>query len=433
MRHLHSNDVRAEVRNRITDFPQESALWRMAVYERNRSQLVIAARITLGNFSQPSKFYHYANGLGLAQYTTSVKDVEALISGVENIHFADNVDFAFKVTYWNRLIFLGAGEGYASVCADSPSYVAFGEIELEQEVGTFLSLNSRVYGGGPIFPNIREAIADHVFGIRSRDQGEVAKMVSLVVPTWGPRICRVTVEQTHLTVNVESPRNSNHDSCMKLFVESFLRTSTGTHQSRQQVDGGVVAILTDSRPEWLIMHLVDEKGCIADEVEVNPKDYRPSDIRVALGTTSLQLEVDSAIKAGECKTIEFKRILSNKQNDLAESIAAFANTAGGIIIIGVDDHSNVVGFHNDRAADTVQNIVSDCIDPAPDVTVSSITVSNKPVLVIDVKKSENPPCFLNGKIVIRANATDRGVSRAEFDEIFEFKQEDDRYDFQNRR
>ena len=61
---------------------------------------------------------------------------------------------------------------------------------------------------------------------------------------------------------------------------------------------------------------------------------------------------------GEDATIEFKREMP-RRNSLADEIAAFANTEGGVILIGVDDDRNIVGLELqelDRVEKTVVEI-----------------------------------------------------------------------------
>ncbi|MCX4298140.1 MAG: ATP-binding protein [Lachnospiraceae bacterium] len=46
------------------------------------------------------------------------------------------------------------------------------------------------------------------------------------------------------------------------------------------------------------------------------------------------------IKAGESVYIEFKAEIPKKSEKYIKSVIAFANTAGGKIVIGVDDESH---------------------------------------------------------------------------------------------
>ena len=48
------------------------------------------------------------------------------------------------------------------------------------------------------------------------------------------------------------------------------------------------------------------------------------------------MKIKDIIEVGESETVEFKNSLSNMR-DIIETISAFSNTQGGIILIGVDD------------------------------------------------------------------------------------------------
>ena len=58
------------------------------------------------------------------------------------------------------------------------------------------------------------------------------------------------------------------------------------------------------------------------------------------------MTIETLLKQPEGKTLEFKRDLSSPKK-LLKILAAFANTAGGEVIIGVDDKSRspVGGIH----------------------------------------------------------------------------------------
>ena len=48
------------------------------------------------------------------------------------------------------------------------------------------------------------------------------------------------------------------------------------------------------------------------------------------------------IKAGEFANIEFKREVPQKSEKYIKSVIAFANTAGGKIVIGIDDETHEI-------------------------------------------------------------------------------------------
>src|SRR5208282_47938 len=124
---------------------------------------------------------------------------------------------------------------------------------------------------------------------------------------------------------------------------------------------------------------------------------------------------EELIKHGESKTLEFKSTLrwnlkEDRQDDKAvthavlKTIAAFLNTDGGDLLIGVADDGSVVGTERDRLesddkfmrhlAQVVRNGLGDragtCIDPKPQ------TVQGKTVCVVSCQRSPEP-VFLKWK------------------------------------
>ncbi len=88
-----------------------------------------------------------------------------------------------------------------------------------------------------------------------------------------------------------------------------------------------------------------------------------------------------AVKQGEGVEVEFKRRITRQ---IAHDIAAFANTRGGKVFIGVDDGGKVVGT-SEKLEDLYQILQS--IKPLPRVEVSELWVEEKRVLVVNVEKS----------------------------------------------
>ena len=76
------------------------------------------------------------------------------------------------------------------------------------------------------------------------------------------------------------------------------------------------------------------------------------------------VRLEELLKGQEGKTLEFKRDLSLPEGIL-KCMVAFANTAGGIIIIGVEDGSRHVRGVQDvlAAEEKLANLISDSIRP----------------------------------------------------------------------
>ena len=58
-------------------------------------------------------------------------------------------------------------------------------------------------------------------------------------------------------------------------------------------------------------------------------------------------ELKELIAEGESTTLEFKRKFTSPEK-IAKEIAAFANTKGGYLLIGVDDDKRIYGVKSDR-------------------------------------------------------------------------------------
>jgi predicted HTH transcriptional regulator len=118
---------------------------------------------------------------------------------------------------------------------------------------------------------------------------------------------------------------------------------------------------------------------------------------------------EELIKRGESKTLEFKSTLrwnlkEDKQDDkvvthaVLKTVAAFLNTEGGDLLIGVADDGSIVGIERDQLenedkfmrhlAQVVRNGLGDragtCIDPKTQV------VSGKTVCVVSCQRSPEP-------------------------------------------
>ena len=102
-----------------------------------------------------------------------------------------------------------------------------------------------------------------------------------------------------------------------------------------------------------------------------------------------QTELIEKIMLGEDATIEFKREMPHR-NSLADEIAAFANSQGGVILIGVDDYREIVGLELqelDRVEKTVVEICEDNIEPTVPIFTEKLRLDDKNILKIEVQRS----------------------------------------------
>ena len=94
------------------------------------------------------------------------------------------------------------------------------------------------------------------------------------------------------------------------------------------------------------------------------------------------LEVLKLIKSGESDTVEFKGKFTS---DIGKDIVAFANTEGGVILVGVDNEGSIIGVKEDilqKLSDILLNIT-----PPLRIKVEKISIENKNIYLIRVPKS----------------------------------------------
>lgn len=76
------------------------------------------------------------------------------------------------------------------------------------------------------------------------------------------------------------------------------------------------------------------------------------------------MKVEELLTRPEGKTLEFKQDLSSSKNIL-KTLTAFANTAGGILLVGIEDGSKaVLGVDNPLdEEERLCNLIADSIEP----------------------------------------------------------------------
>jgi ATP-dependent DNA helicase RecG len=105
------------------------------------------------------------------------------------------------------------------------------------------------------------------------------------------------------------------------------------------------------------------------------------------------------ISSGESKTVEFKKDFPQK-NQIAKTVCAFANRAGGHIIIGIDDNGEVVGIHVDLLddyLDRISNIIHDNVYPMLIPELYTYKIENKTVIVVQVYPGNTPPYYIKSE------------------------------------
>lgn len=107
------------------------------------------------------------------------------------------------------------------------------------------------------------------------------------------------------------------------------------------------------------------------------------------------MPIEHLLQQPESKTLEFKRDLSSPRNVL-KTLVAFANAAGGRLVIGVDDARQVVGVVDPLdEEERIANLIADGISPRLVPNVEIVSAGPRTLLVVEVFPSSARPHYLN--------------------------------------
>ncbi len=138
------------------------------------------------------------------------------------------------------------------------------------------------------------------------------------------------------------------------------------------------------------------------------------------------MDLIQLLKGPEGKTLEFKRDLSSPDSAL-RTIVAFANTAGGTLLVGVEDKSRrVLGVEDPlELEERLANLVSDHIVPCivPDIEI--LAWRRTQVLAVRVHPSPSRPHYLRrhgleAGTLVRVGSTNRRADRELISEMRRF-------------
>lgn len=106
-------------------------------------------------------------------------------------------------------------------------------------------------------------------------------------------------------------------------------------------------------------------------------------------------ELKKLIRKGESNSLEFK---SNFSNEAIETIAAFSNTHGGTVLLGVSDSGVVTGLSlTDKTAQQWLNEIKTKTTPSITPDIETAQVNGKTVTIIRVKEYPIKPVAVKGR------------------------------------
>ena len=112
--------------------------------------------------------------------------------------------------------------------------------------------------------------------------------------------------------------------------------------------------------------------------------------------------IENLLEQPESTRLEFKANLD--KDSIAKTIAAFINTQGGDLVIGVEDNKKVVGVENaKKACASIQKMLVEYIQPIAPIFTQVVNYKKKDLILISVWEGAKKPYQFKGKIFTREN------------------------------
>jgi hypothetical protein len=267
----------------------------------------------------------------------------------------------------------------------------------------------------PLFVDSNDAIL-HCLGVDLSISSNYGILICL--PKYYARMKEIKIGPTELLVSVET----REIAIDKLMAKCYCQGGNKIKQEDIDFSTSKGRAFIGFRPEMAYIALISKSNNeMLDKRQFHSSWRRPKDVIIDIP----EFEIKQLIEQGESNTLEFKRQIESRPtdvNEFVESIVAFANANGGIILLGVDDDTTIYGLSEKDSEERIRSIVrSHCI-PEPKYECTKRSVGEKEILLIKVEEgSEKPYTVWQRGVFIRAGGSDRIAERYELDELYRRK------------
>lgn len=269
----------------------------------------------------------------------------------------------------------------------------------------------------PVFPSAVAAIESYL-STRLGDNSQYSGVLAALVPDYRGKIEEIRIGTNSVQVEIAClTGSSERDLIGKLFVRYYGGISITADLNF--TDSKASAEIRDFPRDLLVVLLSRKDGELVDRRSfLASSRYVTEDVVIE----APEQDIEQLIQMGESDTVEFKREIPPKREEIAIGATAFANRRGGRIFIGVADNCEIFGCRLEKPKDTITQILRSHCYPPLDVTIDEIQIRDLPIIVVTVPEGTDKPYEVKDKgVYIRAGATKRLANRYELDEMYNAK------------
>ena len=123
------------------------------------------------------------------------------------------------------------------------------------------------------------------------------------------------------------------------------------------------------------------------------------------------------ITQGESQKMEFKTSLSSRKG-IGQTISAFSNTHGGVILIGIDDNGKIIGVNSGKnTLETLANWIKQNTDLPISPSIKIHKLNHKDIIKVSVKESDEKPVFFRNHAFQRVGKTNQRINASKIREL----------------
>lgn len=121
--------------------------------------------------------------------------------------------------------------------------------------------------------------------------------------------------------------------------------------------------------------------------------------------------IHKLLESGESETVEFKESFND---EALETIGAFANARGGLLLLGIKNSGEKCGFQiGKKTLEDIANRIQEVMDPRIQPSLSYYTIEGKKILIVQVVPSSGSPVSVRGRYFRRVGRTNQRMSHEE--------------------
>lgn len=416
----HSSSIQAtnllnELKDDFEGLSLKKAIIRLAIDRLNGEPQIIFARIDFfrdDELTQEHVTYDYEE-LVLTKFLLESDKVSALMKNLINgesinVESIGNVKCSFESQSWNCQVKISNTHLWY-VKQNFPFLVYTGKIS---------DLNNRnPYGliakkDLPPFSNRSKAIMDFL-DLYSRDPYTSLlnqNQFVIVMPDYRARIKKMKIGKNRITLEIESKYIDEKDILVQYNIDGRKETKIRVDNHRAEID------FVTSPKQILAVMMEKSTGEVLDYIDYTPSWTESED--------SIEYEIPEGvvrnwIDGGENERVEFKSVLDHA-DDVAKSIVSFANTEGGVILVGVDDSGRIIGYNEplEKTKTRVQNMIANKCDPPVGFKAEVVDLGEKITVITIPKGDARIYSVTNGGMYLRRGGTDTFIKPSELESRF---------------